>query len=73
MVRRCEFLKKCQFLDPLPIEFFGKLASALETCIFEDNHIIIKQGEMGDSFYIIEEGVVKCTQIKANGREVELM
>ncbi len=73
MIRRCEFLKKCIFLDPLPNEFIGKLASALDTMIFEDGDYVIKQGEQGDSFFIIEEGTVKCTQIKANGREVELM
>jgi hypothetical protein len=72
-VRRCEFLKKCIFLDPLPIEFFGKLASALDTTSFEDGQYIIRQGEQGDSFFIIEEGAVRCTQIKANGREVDLM
>ena len=31
------------------------------------------QGEEGDTFYIIEEGSVRCTQAKADGREVELV
>jgi cAMP-dependent protein kinase regulator len=73
MVMRCEFLKKCAFLDPLSNELIGKLAGALETCAFENNEYIIRQGEMGNSFFIIEEGSVKCTQVKASGREVELM
>jgi CRP-like cAMP-binding protein len=34
---------------------------------------IVKQGDVGDSFFIIESGAVKCTQVKSNGREVELM
>lgn len=70
---RCEFLKKCAFLDPLSNELIGKLAGALENCSFEPDEYIIRQGEMGDSFFIIEEGSVKCTQIKSSGREVELM
>ena len=73
MVRRCEFLKKCIFLDPLPNELIGKLASALQSVRFSDGEFVIRQGDQGDSFYIIEEGNVRCTQIKSNGREVELM
>ena len=73
MVTRCEFLKKCHFLDPLSNEQIGKLAGALETEQYESGEHIIRQGEMGDAFYIIEDGNVKCTQIKSSGREVELM
>jgi CRP-like cAMP-binding protein len=73
MVQRCAFLKKCVFLDPLSNDQIAKLAGALEVCNFEDGEYIIKQGDVGESFYIIESGNVKCTQIKSNGREVELM
>lgn len=73
MVHRCEFLKKCPFLDPLSNEQIGKLAGALESRSFESDEYIIRQGDVGDSFYIIEEGQVKCTQLKSSGREVELL
>ena len=73
MVTRCEFLKKCAFLDPLNNEQIGKLSGALETVIFEPNQFVIRQGEAGTNFFIIEDGSVKCTQIKASGREVELL
>lgn len=73
MVHRCEFLKKCLFLDPLSNEQISKLAGALEECNFEDGSYIIRQGDVGDCFYIIEDGAVKCTQVKATGREVELL
>ena len=73
MVKRFEFLKKCVFLDPLSNDQISKLAGALEVATFEDGQYIIKQGDVGDSFYIIESGSVKCTQVKSNGREVELM
>lgn len=72
-VRRCGFLKKCSFLDPLPVEYFGKLAAALEPVIFIAGSHIIRQGEQGDCFYIIEEGEVKCTQTKTLGRAIELL
>lgn len=73
MVTRCEFLKKCVFLDPLTNEQISKLAGALDTIVYEDGEYIIRQGDVGDAFYIIEEGEVKCTQIKSTGREVDLL
>jgi CRP-like cAMP-binding protein len=73
MVTRCEFLKKCLFLDPLSNEQISKLAGALETYLYEDGEYIIRQGDAGDAFFIIEEGNVKCTQIKSSGREVDLL
>lgn len=73
MVTRCEFLKKCSFLDPLTNEQISKLAGALEPCTFEDGEYIVRQGDIADSFFIIEDGSVKCTQIKSTGREVDLM
>jgi CRP-like cAMP-binding protein len=73
MVKRCEFLKKCKFLEPLTNEMIGKLAGALEVVEFKTGDYIIRQGDHGDRFFIIEDGTVRCTQIKATGREVELM
>jgi cAMP-dependent protein kinase regulator len=73
MVVRCEFLKKCAFLDPLSNEQISKLAGALDTVIFEEGDVIVRQGDVADSFFIIEEGSVKCTQIKSTGREVDLL
>jgi len=73
MVHRCEFLKKCPFLDPLSNDQISKLAGALESCSFDPDEYIIRQGDIGDCFYIIEDGQVKCTQLKSSGREVELL
>ncbi len=73
VVHLCEFLKKCVFLDPLNNDQISKLAGALEPVTYENDHVIIKQGDPGDNFYIIQEGNVKCTQMKASGREVELL
>lgn len=73
MVRRCGFLKKCTFLDPLNNEQVGKLAGALDSVTFEDGACIVKQGDVADSFFVIESGTVKCTQVKGTGREVDLM
>ena len=72
-VQRCEFLRKCPLLDSLSNDQIGKISGALETTEHEDGDIIVRQGDAGDSFYIIESGNVKCTQLKASGREVELI
>ena len=70
---RTEFLKKCLFLNPLSSEQIGKVAIALQPVSFDDGTTIVKQGDEGDTFYIIESGAVRCTQSKADGREVELV
>jgi cAMP-dependent protein kinase regulator len=50
-----------QFLENVPILASlmpyerATVADALELCKFEDGDVIIKQGEVGDMFYIIEE------------------
>lgn len=73
MVSRCEFLKKCSFLEPLSNEQISKLAGALEIVNFDEGEYIVRQGDVADSFFIIEDGVVRCTQIKSTGREVDLL
>lgn len=73
MAVRCEFLKRCPFLEPLTNKQISRLAGALEISYYDKGEFILRQGESGDSFFIIEEGVVKCTQVKSSGREFELM
>jgi CRP-like cAMP-binding protein len=73
MARRCEFLKRCPFLEPLTPQELSKLAGALEVSYYEPGDYIVRQGDEGNSFYIIEEGNVKCTQVKSCGKEYELM
>ena len=73
MAVRCEFLSKCPFLEHMSNKHITKIAGALDIIYYDAGDYILKQGESGDSFYIIEEGTVKCTQKKTSGREYELM
>ncbi|KAG5180035.1 putative cGMP-dependent protein kinase [Tribonema minus] len=62
VMRRCDFLRRVELLAPLTNEQVTKLADALESVTFEEGQYIIRQGEQGDTFYLIEEGAVQCTQ-----------
>jgi serine/threonine protein kinase len=72
IVRRCEFLRKVPLLEPLSNEQITKLADALEEKSYSEGEYIIKQGEQGETFYIIESGEVRCTQWKSPTDQTEV-
>lgn len=45
----------------------AKIADALESQTFEDGKAVVVQGDVGDKFYIIENGTAIVTQSDANG------
>ncbi|KAJ3217095.1 hypothetical protein HK099_005600 [Clydaea vesicula] len=66
------FLEEVALLASLEPYERHKIADALESVSFNDEDIIIKQGDVGDSFYIIEQGECRVTQVDENGVEHEL-
>ncbi|KAJ3101297.1 hypothetical protein HDU97_001537 [Phlyctochytrium planicorne] len=46
-----------------------KIADALESVVFNDGDVVIRQGESGENFYIIESGEAIVTQTDAEGVE----
>ncbi|KAG5187649.1 putative cGMP-dependent protein kinase [Tribonema minus] len=62
VVQRCDFLRHVELLKPLTNEQVTKIADALEPITFGQDAYIIRQGEQGDTFYLIEDGTVRCTQ-----------
>lgn len=56
------FLEELPLLTSLEPYERHKIADALETVSFEDGDVIIKQGDAGDAFYIIESGEAVVTQ-----------
>ena len=48
------------------------LADALVPKQFTDGEQIIKQGDMADGMYFVEQGVVRITILGEGGREVEV-
>ena len=44
-----------------------KIADALESAAFNDGEVVIREGENGEAFFIIESGEAECTQLDASG------
>merc|ERR1711976_991637 len=62
-----EFLSKVSILDNLDKYERLTVADALEAVSFEDNEVVVKQGEQGNDFFIIIEGTAIVTQTRAEG------
>jgi len=63
------FLEKVPILQQLTAWERMTVADALETFTFQDGEIIMKEGEVGDRFYIIAEGEAEVFQNHASGME----
>ncbi|KAI9249295.1 cyclic nucleotide-binding-like protein [Sporodiniella umbellata] len=50
------FLREVPLFKSLEMAEIHKIADALEPIRFQDGHVVLKQGDPGDSFYLIEEG-----------------
>jgi cAMP-dependent protein kinase regulator len=66
-----EFLKNVPLLSDMDPYERSQLADALKTTVFEGGDYVIREGEMGDSFYIIEEGTAKATKVLRPGQPPE--
>ncbi len=65
MLKRCEFLSRIPLIRNLSKAQISKLADALKRMEFDEGTYIIRQGETGNMFYLIESGNVCCTQYKS--------
>ncbi|XP_055876528.1 cGMP-dependent protein kinase 1-like isoform X5 [Biomphalaria glabrata] len=63
------FLKSVPLLKQLPSEKLAKIADVLEYDFFNENEYIIREGATGDTFFIINKGEVKVTQMIAGQSE----
>ena len=59
---RIRILQSVPLLSKLPENKLARLASVMRVQAFADGAYIIRQGEEGSRFYIINEGEVKCTR-----------
>jgi len=71
-----QFLSTVTLLSSLDAAERSKIADALVSSVYMDGEAVVRQGEMGDTFFFIEEGeaIVTKTQQTENGdvREVKV-
>jgi|EP00505_MAST-04D_sp_SCG-Rhode-Island_P001977 cAMP-dependent protein kinase regulator len=68
-----DFLAEVPILGSLEENERMEVAEALEQQEYKDGDVIIKEGDSGNTFYIVERGSVKCVQQPTAGSEpVEL-
>jgi len=66
------FLKQVYFLRDVPLEKLLLLAERLKPVSFSAGEIIIRQGDIGSTFYLISEGKVEVYIYGPEGRKVIL-
>lgn len=66
-----EFLKQVPVLSVLNIYELSKVADALKSEIYEPGQVVIKEGEVGEDFYLIESGSAVVTK-EGQGKVEEL-
>ena len=59
------FLKSVPLLSSLPGVVLTKLGDVLETEVFTEGEYIVREGTVGDTFYILASGAVRVTQGEA--------
>lgn len=50
-----------------------QVGNAMRVQLFEPNQYIVREGEPGSRFYIINEGVVKCCKRNPQGKDEEML
>jgi cAMP-dependent protein kinase regulator len=62
------FLKKVDILSTIEPYELMQISDAIKTAVFHHDDYIIKEGEMGDVFYILEEGECVATKTVEPGK-----
>lgn len=62
------FLKSVEILNAVEPYELSQIADALKTCYYNTNDYILKEGELGDVFYIIVEGDAIATKTLEPGK-----
>ncbi|GLE05138.1 hypothetical protein PINS_up014126 [Pythium insidiosum] len=60
LVKRAKWLRQVEILASLSQRQLALLAGVLKPVTFQDAELIIRQGDVGDTFYIVEEGTLSC-------------
>ncbi|KAI9331116.1 cyclic nucleotide-binding-like protein [Zopfochytrium polystomum] len=66
------FLEEVQLLQSLEPYERHKIADALETVVYNDGEDVVKQGDAGENFYLIESGEARVFKVDEHGVEHEM-
>ncbi len=58
LAQRVALLREVDFLSPLTSEALTRVASSLRVMLYEAGRTVVRQGEQGDSFFLISRGRV---------------
>jgi len=64
-------LRKVELLKDLDDQQLNRLAGAVQMVTYAPGDLIIKKGDVGNIFYLIKTGSVKCTDIGDSGKEAK--
>lgn len=67
------FLSKIHLFENLSIYALNQLGSALGKKVYDKGEYIIKQGEIGELFFILYKGTVKVTKTGVDGIEKQIL
>jgi CRP-like cAMP-binding protein len=68
-VQLSQFLSKISLFASLGVQQLNQLARSLTKQTYEDGQYIIRQGDMGDQFYVIYKGKVLVSKTDDSGKE----
>ncbi|KAI0091886.1 camp-dependent protein kinase regulatory subunit [Irpex rosettiformis] len=66
------FLSSVPLLTSLEPEERSKIADALISQVYDDGNPVVRQGEMGDTFFFVEDGEAIVTKKLAQGEEIQV-
>lgn len=69
--QKLDLLKKVEFLKDMEIFDLQKLSSAMTPVSFEPDDCLVKKGDAGDAFFLIQDGEVKVTDITVGTSKFE--
>ena len=69
--QKLDLLKKAEFLKDMEIFDLQKLSSAMTPVSFEPGDCLVKKGDAGDAFFLIQDGEVKVTDITVGNSKFE--
>ncbi|KAJ0401403.1 hypothetical protein P43SY_000046 [Pythium insidiosum] len=69
LIYDAKWLRQVEILASLSQRQLALLAGVLKPVTFQDKELIIRQGDVGDTFYIVEEGTLSCRVDGPGGRK----